>query len=103
MEEPHLGGYISGKKPIWMYIFCKSLLISLYFPGMPEFGQNNHDVAQHFPEIVFHLRVISVILSRSALFIENRDYNPKDVVNILESNPSVVLLDESVVEAAFNS
>ena len=86
-----------------MYIFCKFLLISLYFPGMPEFGQNNHDVAQHFPEIVFHLRVISVILSRSALFIENRDYNPKDVVNILESNPSVVLLDESVVEAAFNS
>ena len=70
---------------------------------MPEFGQNNHDIAQFFPEIVNHLRVISVILSRSALFIENRDYNPKDVVNILESNPSVVLLDESVVEAAFNS
>ena len=86
-----------------MYIFCKSILISLYFPGMAEFGQNDHDVAQFFPEIVNDLRIISVILSRSALFIENRDYNPKDVVNILESNPSVVLLDESVVEAAFNS
>ena len=70
---------------------------------MPEFGQNSHDIAQLFPEIVNHLKVISVVLSCSDLFIDNRDYNPKDVVNILESDPSVVLLDESVVEAAFNS
>ena len=70
---------------------------------MPEFGQNSHDIAQLFPEIVNHLKVISVVLSCSDLFIDIRDYNPKDVVNILESDPSVVLLDESVVEAAFNS
>ena len=86
-----------------MYIFCKSLLISLYFAGMPEFGQNNHDIAQFFPEIVNHLRVISVVLSCSGLLVDNRDYNPKDITNILASDPSVVLLDESVVEAAFNS
>ena len=70
---------------------------------MPEFGQNSHDIAQLFPEIVNHLKVISVVLSCSDLFIDNRDYNPKDVVNILESDSSVVLLDEYVVEAAFNS
>ena len=70
---------------------------------MPEFVQNSHDIAQLFPEIVNHLKVISVVLSCSDLFIDNRDYNPKDVVNILALSRSVVLLDESVVEAAFNS
>jgi hypothetical protein len=68
-----------------------------------EFGQNNHDIAQFFPEIVNHLRIISVVLSCSGLFVDNRDYNPKDVVNILALSRSVVLSDESVVEAAFNS
>ena len=68
-----------------------------------EFGQNNHDIAQFFPEIVNHLRIISVVLSCSGLFVDNRDYNPKDVVNILALSRSVVLLDEYVVEAAFNS
>ena len=70
---------------------------------MPEFGKNSHDIAQFFPEIVNHLGVISVVLSCSGLFVDNRDYNSKDVVNVLASDPSVVLVDESVVEAVFNS
>ena len=70
---------------------------------MPEFGQNNHDIAQFFPEIVNDLRIISVVLSCSGLFVDDKDYSPRDVVNILASGPPVVLMDESVVEAAFNS
>ena len=49
------------------------------------------------------LRIISVVLSCSGLFNDNKDYSPRDIVNILASGPSVVLMDESVVEAAFNS
>ena len=48
-------------------------------------------------------RIISVVLSCSGLFNDNKDYSPRDIVNILASGPSVVLMDESVVEAAFNS
>jgi hypothetical protein len=70
---------------------------------MAEFGQNDHDISQFFPEIVNHLRIISVVLSCSGLFVEKKDYSPRDVVNTLDSDPSVVLPDESEVEAAFNS
>ena len=49
------------------------------------------------------LRIISVVLSCSGLFVDNKDYSPRDVVNTLALSRSVVLIDESVVEAAFNS
>ena len=49
------------------------------------------------------LKIISVVLSCSGLFNDNKDYSPRDIVNILASGLSVVLMDESVVEAAFNS
>ena len=49
------------------------------------------------------LRIISVVLSCSGLFVDNRDHCPRDVVNILALDLSVVLIDECVVEAAFNS
>ena len=49
------------------------------------------------------LRIISVVLSCSGLFVDSRDYSPRDVVNILTLSPSVVFPDKSVVEAAFNS
>ena len=49
------------------------------------------------------LRIISVVLSCSGLFVDNRDHCPRDVVNILALDLSVVLIDESVVEAVFNS
>ena len=66
---------------------------------MPEFGQNNHDIAQFFPEIVNDLKIISVVLSCSGLFVDNKDYSPRDVVNTLALDPSVVLFDFSVVKA----
>ena len=43
------------------------------------------------------LRIISVVLSCSGLFVDNKDYSPRDVVNILALDVSVVLIDESVV------
>ena len=49
------------------------------------------------------LKIISVVLSCSGLFVDNKDYSPRDVVNILALDLSVVLIDESVVEAVFNS
>ena len=49
------------------------------------------------------LKIISVVLSCSGLFVDNKDYSPRDVVNTLALSRSVVLIDESVVEAAFNS
>ena len=70
---------------------------------MAEFGQNDHDISQFFPEIVNHLRIISVVLSCSGLFVEKKHYSPRDVVNTLDLDSSVVLPDESEVEAAFNS
>ena len=49
------------------------------------------------------LRIISVVLSCSGLFVDSKDYSPRDVVNLLALDLSVVLLDESVVEPVFNS
>ena len=49
------------------------------------------------------LKIISVVLSCSGLFVDSKDYSPRDVVNTLALSRSVVLIDESVVEAAFNS
>ena len=57
----------------------------------------------YFRKIVNHLRIISVVLSCSGLVVDNRDYSPRDVVNILALDLSVVLIDEFVVEAVFNS
>ena len=49
------------------------------------------------------LKIISVVLSCSGLFVDSKDYSPRDVVNLLALDLSVVLLDESVVEPVFNS
>ena len=49
------------------------------------------------------LKIISVVLSCSSLFVDSKDYSPRDVVNLLALDLSVVLLDESVVEPVFNS
>ena len=49
------------------------------------------------------LKITSVVLSCGGLFVDNKDYSPRDVVNTLALDPSVVSVDESVVEAVFNS